>query len=85
MFQAYIMKGKWAISGESPIFWPPEIIPHHLHPEKNNPLVEKNIFHEKSVGNNIPCKLSKSGVPTPSERWDIDPVDFFISTEKNGS
>ena len=37
-------------------------------PKKINPLVEKIFFHEKSLGNDIPCKLSKSGVPTPSER-----------------
>ena len=31
-------------------------------PKKINPLVEKIFFHEKSLGNDIPCKLSKSEV-----------------------
>ena len=40
--------------------------------KKITPLVEKIFFHEKSLGNDIPCKLSKSVVPTPSERWKMD-------------
>ena len=30
-------------------FWSAEIIPRHPHPEKNHPLVEKNIFSRKIV------------------------------------
>ncbi len=49
-------------------FWPAQIIPRHSRPEKISPLVEKIFVHEISLGNDIPWKLSKSGVPTPSER-----------------
>ncbi len=72
--------GKWWISGENPLFW--AIISAdqnwcHPHPRKKSATWSRKIFfHEKSLGNDIPCKLSKSGVPTPSERWDISISSF---------
>ena len=46
--------------------------------KKITPWPRKIFFHEKSLGNHIPYKLSKYGVPTPSELRDISILSFVF-------
>ena len=80
--------GEWWISGENPLFWSILVSWNYSSPppprKKSTPWSRKIFFHEKSLGNDIPCKLSKSEVLRLSERWDtsILRILFFSGKKK---